>query len=72
LSDSIPLLVSFDFITKFSSVLIENMPISDEDAIHKSDEAISFRDTDELKRKWLPGFIMVIIVITALILAATH
>ena len=48
------------------------MPISDEDAIHKSDEAISFRDTDELKRKWLPGFIMVIIVITALILAATH
>lgn len=31
----IPLLVSFDFITKFSSALIKNIPITDDAAIIK-------------------------------------
>jgi len=69
LSDSIPLLVSFDFITKFSSALIQNIPITDEEAITKSEEALSWRNQDEIKRKWLPGLIMVIIVAAAVALA---
>lgn len=69
LSDSIPLLVSFDFIIRFSEALVRNMPITDEAAILKSEEAISRRGEDEIKRKWLPGTMMVIIVTTAFTLS---
>ena len=70
LSNAIPLLVSFDFITKFSSEIVKGVVISDDDAIKKADENEEWILEKQFLRLWLPMILMTGIVITALVLAS--
>jgi len=70
LSNAIPLLVSFDFITKFSSEIVKGVVIEDDDAIKKADQNEKWMDEKRFLRSGLPIFLMTGIVITALVLAS--
>ena len=70
LSNAIPLLVSFDFITKFSSEIVKGVVIEDVDAIKKAEENDYWKSEKEYLRFLLPLILMTGIVITAIVLAS--
>lgn len=69
LSTSIPLLVSFDFITKFSTQIISSVSISDDDAIKKADDNGAWINKKLFLRVWLPIIVMVGVIVAAIVLA---
>ena len=67
---AVPLLVSFDFITKFSTQIINSVSIKDDDdAIKKANDNETWLDENWWLRVGIPVVIMIGVVVAALVLA---
>ena len=70
LYNAIPLLVSFDFITNFSKKIVNDIVSTDGDALRRSKENDEWICDNIILGFWIPNIVMIIVVITALVLAS--